>query len=63
LQQCIYNTFEKKDCLINTGGDDTLDEAKICFIIVNAYHGKRQSAILKLTLIMVPKLFFVDDFA
>lgn len=53
LQECIYETFRRSDCVIRMSPDDPLTEQEICFIVVGAYHGKRHSAILKLSLIMV----------
>ena len=60
LQECIYNTFRRGECLIRMNPDDPLTDSGLCFIIVTAYHGRRHSAILKLTLIMVNVTFLKE---
>ena len=49
----MYNTFDKKNCVIQTKPGQPLTEREICFIVLSAFHGRRHSAILKLTLMMV----------
>ena len=53
LQECVYSAFENNGCLIRFNPAEPLEISDICYIVVNAFHGRRHAAILKFTLIMV----------
>jgi hypothetical protein len=49
----MYYTFDRKNCVIRTRPGQPLTQPELCYILLTAFHGRRHSAILKLTLIMV----------